>query len=184
MGLPQWSMPGGDGTSSGVRKWCWNTDSCRGLLWLCVRVCPWTGSLSAASWQLKLEVEVGGVGWPRGSEVQGPVRAREARPGSVPPFSGDVVRMTGSLLWCWSSGVAAACKTNLVLWMHWSWSHWEKTPTRRRETREGVCGSKQQTLGGRDGSDAEFEKCKEENTNERKAWRRQRREGRERKRRC
>lgn len=82
---------------------------------MCVRVCPWTGSLSAASWQLKLEVEVGGVGWPRGSEVQGPVRAREARPGSAPPFSGDVVRMTGSLLWCWSSGVAAACKTNLVL---------------------------------------------------------------------
>lgn len=108
-------MPGGDGTSSGVRKWCWNTDSCRGLLWLCVRVCPWTGSLSVASWQLKLEVEFGGVGWPRGSEVQGPVRAREARPVSVPPFSGDVVRMTGSLLWCWSSGVAAACKTNLVL---------------------------------------------------------------------
>lgn len=73
------------------------------------------GSMSGASWQLRLEVEVGGVGWPRGSEAQGPPRAREVRPGMVPPSLGDAVRMTGSLLCCWRRGVAAACKTNLVL---------------------------------------------------------------------
>lgn len=75
---------------------------------MCVRGCPWIGSLSVASWQLKLEVDVGGVGWPRGSEVHGPARVREARPGSVPPVSGEAVRMTGSLLCCWRRGVAAA----------------------------------------------------------------------------
>lgn len=36
--------------------------------------------MSVFSWQPRLGVEVGGVGWPRGSEVQGPPRGREARP--------------------------------------------------------------------------------------------------------
>lgn len=59
-------------------------------------------------------MDVGGVGWPRGSEVHGTPRLREVRLGNDPPFSGGV-RMTGSLLCCWRRGVAAACKTNLVL---------------------------------------------------------------------
>lgn len=82
---------------------------------MCVWPCPWIGNMSVASWQLRLGVDVGGVGWPRGSEEHGPARVREVRPGRVPPFSGEAVRMTGSLLCCWRRGVAAACKTNLVL---------------------------------------------------------------------
>lgn len=71
--------------------------------------------MSGTSWQLRLGVDVGGVGWPSGSDVQGPPKTREARPGRDTPFSGEVVKMTGSLLCCWRRGVAAACKTNLVL---------------------------------------------------------------------
>lgn len=58
-------------------------------------------------------MDAGGAGMPRGSEPHG---MREVRPGKAPPLSGEVVRMTGSLLCCWRRGVAAAaCKTNLVL---------------------------------------------------------------------
>lgn len=78
--------------------------------------CPWIGRMSVASWQLRLGVDVGGVGWPRGSEAHGPPKVREAWGGRDVPFSGEEVMMTGSLLCCWRrSGVAAACKTNLVL---------------------------------------------------------------------
>lgn len=106
-------MPGGEGTSSGVRKWWW------WWWWDAATGAACIGNKSAGSWQPRLEgLEVGGVGWPRGSEVQGPPKARGPRPPRVaPPFSGEAeeVRMTGSLLCCWRSGVAAACKTNLVL---------------------------------------------------------------------
>lgn len=84
-------MPGGEGASSGVRKWCC-TSGAEGL-----RLSPS---------QLRLAVEVGGVGWPRGSIGHGSPRAG---------FSGtnDSSAVTGVSL-C-SNGVAAACKANLVL---------------------------------------------------------------------
>ena len=63
----------------------------------------------SATWQLRLLVEEGGVGWPRGKVLQGP--PRDVLPGREPPSS---VRLTGSLCCC-RRGVAAACKTNLVL---------------------------------------------------------------------
>lgn len=60
-------------------------------------------------------MDAGGVGWLRGSELHGLPSEREALPGRDAPFSGEAVRMTGSLFCCWRRGVAATCKTNLVL---------------------------------------------------------------------
>lgn len=58
--------------------------------------------------QLRLGVEVGGVGWPPSG------RAPEQGPPNdvLPGREASSVRMTGSLC---IRGVAAACKTNLVL---------------------------------------------------------------------
>lgn len=84
-------MPGGEGASSGVRKLCWGSEA---------------GKLRLSPSQLRLGVEAGGVGWPRGSNGQG-------APGTGFPGTDDSSAMTGVSL-C-SNGVAAACKMNLVL---------------------------------------------------------------------
>lgn len=90
-GLVQGSMPGGEGASSGVRKWCWVSGA---------------GGLRLSASQLRLGVEAGGVGWPRGSSGHGAPRAGL--------LTSDDSSDTTVVSLC-SSGVAAACKTNLVL---------------------------------------------------------------------
>lgn len=90
-GLVLGSMPGGDGASSGVRKWCCASGA---------------GGLRLSASQLRLAVEVGGVGWPRGSNGHGAPRAGL-------PGTDDSSATTGVSL-C-SNGIVAACKTNLVL---------------------------------------------------------------------
>lgn len=86
------SMPGGEGASSGVRKWCCASGA---------------GGLRLSASQLRLGVEVGGVGWLRGSSGHGAL-------GAGPSGTDDSSAMTGVSL-CSSGVVVAACKTNLVL---------------------------------------------------------------------
>lgn len=102
IGLPLGSIPGGDGASSGVRNWWPSCSSFNGTM-----------SVKPES-DVRFGIEDGGVGCPRVRLAQGPLR--EVFPGKG---SSSLV-MLGSLC---RRGVAAACKTNLVLWMHWSWSH-------------------------------------------------------------
>lgn len=102
IGLPLGSIPGGDGASSGVRNWWPSCSSFNGMM-----------SVKPES-DVRFGIEDGGVGCPRVRVAQGPLI--EVFPGKG---SSSLV-MLGSLC---RRGVAAACKTNLVLWMHWSWSH-------------------------------------------------------------
>lgn len=92
-GLPA-NIPGGEGASSGVRNWWPTCSSFRGSM-----------SVSAAS-AARLGMEEGGVGCPSVRLAQG-----VPRPGFPGRCSSSLARL-GSLC---SRGVAAACKTNLVL---------------------------------------------------------------------
>lgn len=92
-GLPAASSLGGEGASSGVRNWWPMCSSFRGIT-----------SASVAS--ARLGMEAGGVGGPSVRLAQG-----VPRPGFPGRCSSSLVRL-GSLC---SKGVAAACKTNLVL---------------------------------------------------------------------
>lgn len=92
-GLPA-SIRGGEGASSGVKNWWPMCSSLRGRM-----------SVSAAS-AVRLGMEEGGVGCPSVRLAQG-----VPRPGFPGRCSSSLVRL-GSLC---SRGVAAACKTNLVL---------------------------------------------------------------------
>lgn len=102
-GLLADSIPGGDGASSGVKNWWFPISSFKGIM-----------SVKTVS-EFRFGIEDGGVGWPSAKEAHGALMV-------VFPGSGGSSAVTvGSVC---RSGVAAACKTNLVLWMHWSWSHW------------------------------------------------------------
>jgi hypothetical protein len=117
-GLPA-SNRGGDGASSGVRNWWPPCSSFKGR------------RLESVVSVVRLGMEEGGVGWPSVRLVHG-----VPRPGFPGRCSSSLVRL-GSLC---SRGVAAACKTNLVLWMHWSWSHWRAAGASKEKTGGGGKG--------------------------------------------
>lgn len=122
---PRWvaqgRAAGGEGVSSGLMKCWW----CR---WWWQWISESRRAISSPP-QLRPGIEEGSEGWEGLRVEHGPPREVLAWRAGPPP------RMTG---WLWSSGLVAACKTNLVLWMHWSWAHWvEGWRTEREEEKPG-----------------------------------------------